>query len=33
MFMLGRSVNPEGYLQKPTEDKVEANIIQARKGN
>jgi hypothetical protein len=33
MFMLGRGVNPEGRLQKPTKDKVEANFIQARKGN
>ena len=31
--MLEPSVSPEGYLQKPTKDKVEANFIQARKGN
>ncbi len=31
MFMQERWLS-EGYLQKPTEDKVEANVIQALTG-
>lgn len=33
MFMQEPSVSSEGCLQKPMEDKVEANVKQARKGN